>query len=236
MNKLRPFTAPQAPHPGAQPSPAPRLPGVSTETPALPNSRRPFVARRLDDNEPEVNLQALLDAAQREVDALQSQSAAQSVTLEEERTKFHGAVEVLEQSRARACRVLAKDAVALAVEIAHTLAGRAFEVDQDRIVALLETTLREFSSEQPVRVRVAPSEVRHVQAHLEAEGASSVHVEAESAMSPGDLSVDTEQLVVDARLAERVATLREELAAAVRSDETLEDDATDEPQPAEATE
>lgn len=240
MNKLRPFTAPQASRPVSQPVPAPRLPRADSDAPTPRSASRPYTARSLDNSAPGVDLQALLDAAQRQVDALQSQNAAQNVTFEQERSKFHGAVEVLERSRARACRVLAKDAVALAVEIAHALAGRAFELDQDRVIALLETTLLEFSSEQPVRVRVAPSDVQHVKAHLENQEASFVQVDADPAMSPGDLSVDAEQLVVDARLTERIATLREELASAVRSDEALEDDprdeTNDEPQAAEATE
>ncbi len=236
MSKLRPFTPPQAARPGSQPVPAPRFPGAETGAPPRPAAGRPYTAKPLDNNAPGVDLQALLNAAQREVDTLQSQNAAQNATFEQERSKFHGAVEVLERSRARACRVLAKDAVALAVEIAHALAGRAFELDQDRVISLLETTLLEFSSEHPVRVRVAPSEVQHVQSHLETQESSFVQVEADPAMSPGDLSVDAEQLVVDARLTERVATLREELASAVRSDEALEDEPSDEPQAAEATE
>ncbi|MGH1344431.1 MAG: FliH/SctL family protein [Nannocystales bacterium] len=240
MSKLRPFTPPQSARAGSGPAPAPRFPGAATEAPqSTPTAGRPYKARPLDNTSPEVDLQVLLDAAQRQVDALQSKNAAQSATFEQERSKFHGAVQTLEQSRARACRVLAKDAVALAVEIAHALAGRAFEVDQSKVTSLLETALVEFSSEHPIRVRVAPSEVAHVKTHLETQEASFVHVDPDPAMSPGDLIVEAEQLVVDARLTERIATLREELAAAVRSDEALQDDpndeATDEPQPSEAT-
>ncbi len=236
MNKLRPFMPPQAAHPGAQPAPAPRFPGAATGTSTPAAAARPYTARPLDNRAPGVDLQALLDAAQRQVDTLQSQSAAQSATFEQERSKFHGAVEVLEQSRARACRVLAKDAVALGVEIAHALAGRAFELDHTRLISLLEAALLEFSAEHPVRVRVAASEVPHIKAHLSDQEASFVHVDADPAMSPGDLSVEAEQLVVDARLTERVAMLRDELASAVRSDEALEDGPSDAPEAAEATE
>ncbi|MBV1862387.1 MAG: flagellar assembly protein FliH [Nannocystaceae bacterium] len=142
-------------------------------------------------------------------------------------------MKVLEQSRARACRVLAKDAVGLAVEIAYALAGRAFELDNTRVISLLEAALLEFSSDHPIRVRVAPSEAPHVKAHLDTQKASTVQVDADPSLSPGDLSVEAEQLVVDARLVERVSTLREELLSAVRSDEVLEDDPAEE---AEATE
>ncbi len=229
MTKLRPFAPPQAARPGPQATTAPRFPGTGSAEQAAPTVGRPYAPRPLDDDAPHVDLQALLDAAQRKVGALQSHNAAQDAALEKERAKFHSAVQVLEQSRALACRALAKDAVSLAVEIGHALAGRAFEVDRSAVVSLLESALVEFSSEQPIRVRVAASEVSHVKAHLDTRESSSVQVDADPEMSAGDLVVEAEQLVVDARLAERVATLREELAAAVRSDETLEQDPEAEP-------
>jgi len=235
VSKLRPFTPPQAARQGSPPVAAPRPPAAKAGTAASSSVGRPYTARPLDTT-PGVDLQALLDAAQNQVGALQSENAAQNATLAEERSKFHGAMEILEQSRARACRVLAKDAVALAVEIAHALAGRAFELDETRVISLLETALVEFSSEHPVRVHVAPSEVAHVKTHLDTQETSFVHVDADPAMAPGDLTVEAEQLVVDARLAERVATLREELAAAVRSDEALEDEQSDDAEASEATE
>lgn len=238
MSKLRPYTPPQSTPPASQAAVAPRLPGATpnTTTRPSPTGSRPYAPRVLDNEAPGVDLQALLDAAQRRVDTLQSQSVAQNATLEEERSKSHGAVQVLEESRARACRVLAKDAVALAVEIGHILAGRAFELDHTRVTSLLETALLEFSSEHPVRVRVAPSEAPHIKAHLKTQETSFVQVDADPALSPGDLMVEAEELVIDARLTERVATLREELSSAVRSDEVLEEDPSDEPEATEETE
>lgn len=235
MSKLRPFMPPQAGGLPSQATTPPRFPGAEAGPPPASGAARPYTARALDNNAPRVDLQALLDAAQREVDALQSQSVAQNATLEQERSKFHGAVKTLEESRARACRVLAKDAVVLAVEIAHALAGKAFELDASRVTSLLEDALLEFSSEHPVRVRVAPSDVPHIKAQLETQEASCVQVDADPGLSPGDLTVEAEQLVVDARLTERVANLREELGAAVRSGEVLEDDLDEEPEAAEAT-
>ncbi len=240
MSRFPPFVAPQLPSVGAEPTPAPRFPGASAGSGAsapspATSATRPYTPRTLDRTEPSINLQAQLNIAQAQVDTLRTQSQAHNATLAEERSKFHSAVQVLERSRARACRVLAKDAVALAVEIGHALAGRAFELDQTSITSLLEATLLEFSSEHPVQVRVAPSDVPHIKAHLETHGASVVQVEADPALSPGDLSVEAEQLVVDARLIERVATLREALGATIRSDEVLEDDPSDEPVAAEAT-
>lgn len=235
MSKLRPFMPPQATRPGSHATVPPRFPGADAGPPPLATAARPYTARALDNNVPGVDLQALLDAAQHQVDTLQSQSAAQTATLEEERSKFHGAVKVLEQSRVRAARVLAKDAVALGVEIAHALAGKAFELDPTLVTSLLEAALLEFSSEHPVRVRVALSDVPHIKAHLDTQEASFVQVDADPELSPGDLTVEAEQLVVDARLIERVATLREELGSAIRSDEVLEDDASEPPEADEAT-
>lgn len=236
MSKLRPFTPAQATRPGSQATAPPRFPGADAGAPPLRAAARPYTARALDNNLAGVDLQARLDAAQHQVDTLRSQSVAQLATLEQERSKFHEAVKVLEESRARAARVLAKDAVALAVEIAHALAGKAFELDPTRITSLLEAALLEFSSEHPVRVRVAPSDVPHIKAHLETQEASFVQVDADPSLSPGDLTVEAEQLVVDARLTERVATLREELRSAIRSDEVLEDEASEPPEAAGATE
>lgn len=236
MSKLRPFMPPQASGLVSQATTPPRFPGADAGTPPSSPGARPYTARALDNNAPGVDLQAQLDAAQHQVDALQSQSVAQNATLEQERSKFHGAVKVLEESRARAARVLAKDAVVLAIEIAHTLAGKAFELDPTRVTSLLEAALLEFSSEHPVRVRVAPSDVPHIKVHLETQEASFVQVDADPALSPGDLIVEAEQLVVDARLAERVANLREELGSTVRSGEVLEDDPSGESEEPEATE
>lgn len=233
MSKLRPFTPPQATRPGSQPTAPPRFPGADAGASPPATAARPYTARALDNPDSGVDLQALLDAAQHRVNTLQSQSVAQAATQEEERSKFHGAVKVLEESRARAAAVLAKDAVTLAIEIAHALASKAFEVDPTRITSLLEAALLEFSSEHPVRVRVASSEVPHIKAHLGTQEASCVQVDADPALSPGDLIVEAEQLVVDARLTERVANLREELGSAIRSGEVLEDDASE---PSEATE
>lgn|GEM_PF-2321900 len=223
MSELRPFIPPQAPAAAAAPSSAPSFPR-SSEAAHTPSTNRAFVPPPLSNPEPEVDLQAMLDAAQREVDALQAQSATQSQALEQEKSKFHGTVSVLEQSRAKACRVLAKDAVMLAIEIAHALAGKAFEVDHTQLIALMETCLQEFSSEHPVQVRVSPPDAPHVQAHLQEEGAHSVQVHADPSLNAGDLAVEAEQLVIDSRLVERVATLREELSATVRADEELEPD------------
>ena len=230
MTTLRPFVPPQAPVPVAESSPAPSFPAMAGTAPR-PGSPRSFVPPPLVDETPQVDLQAMLDAAQREVDALQARTASQSQAFEQEKSKFHDAFSVIEACRVKACRVLAKDAVMLGVEIAHALAGKAFEVDQTHLLALLEKCLQEFSREHPVQVRVCPADAPHVRAHLEAENATSIEVHPDPALSPGDLTVEAEQLVIDATLAERVETLREELAATVRADEALEPEPEPEPEP-----
>jgi flagellar biosynthesis/type III secretory pathway protein FliH len=171
----------------------------------------------------------MLDAAQREVDALQAESASQAETFQSEKSRFHQALAVIEQSRVQASRVLAKDAVMLGVEIAHALAGKAFEVDHTQLIALMQTCLQEFSTDHPVQVRVSPADAQPIREHLEREGSTSIQVHPDPGLSAGDLTVEAEQLVIDSRLVERVQTLREELAATVRSDEPLEPDP--EPQP-----
>lgn len=173
----------------------------------------------------------MLDAAQREVDSLQAQSASQAETFQSEKSKFQQALAVIEQARLQATRVLAKDAVMLGVEIAHALAGKAFEVDHTQLIALMQTCLQEFSTEHPVQVRVSADDAGPIRAHLEREGSTSIQVHADPDLSAGDLTVEAEQLVIDSRLAERVQTLREELAATVRADEPLEPEPEAEPEP-----
>lgn len=223
MSALRPFVPPQAPKAAATTSAAPSFP--RTENPASQAAQnRAFVPPPLEDDAPKVDLEAMLSAAQREVDALQAQSASQAESFETEKSRFHRALSVIEQSRVRATRVLAKDAVMLGIEIAHALAGKAFEVDQTQLIALMQSCLAEFSSEQPVQVRVSPGDAEPIRAHLEREGAASINVIADAELCAGDLTVEAEELVLDSRLAERVATLREALTATVRSDEPLEDE------------
>lgn len=230
MTKLRPFLPPQAPVPVAKTSAAPSFP-VAADTGRPTSGNRAFVPPPLVDDAPQIDLQAMLDAAQAEVDALQAKSATQSQAFEQEKSRFHDAFTVLEASRVQACRVLAKDAVMLGVEIAHVLAGKAFEVDQTHLIALLESCLQEFSREHPVQVRVSPADTPHVRAHLQAENATSIEVHPDPSLSAGDLTVEAEQLVIDATLAERVETLRAELAATVRADEVLEPDPDPDPDP-----
>lgn len=222
MSKFRPFVPPQAPAPVGATKPAPAFPTADLQTSTPSGTGRAYVPPPLVDDEPSIDLQAMLDAAQREVDALQAESATKQKAFDQEKTRFQSAVSVLDESRARACEVLAKDAVQLGVEIAHALVGRAFEVDKDHLLGLVEKCLREFSTEQPVQVRVSKADAAHVQAHLASEHADSVQVVSDESMSPGDLSVEAEALVIDARVSERVSMLRDELAAAVRADEALE--------------
>lgn len=229
MSTLRPFVPPQAPQPAAAPSTAPSFPHRRDTNADASGTHRAFAPPPLHDDKPQVDLQAMLDAAQREVDALQAESASQAETFQTEKTRFHEALSVLEQSRARATRVLAKDAVMLGVEIAHALAGKAFEVDHTQLIALVQTCLQEFSTDHPVLVHVCPNDVDPIRAHLEDEGSTSVQVHADPNMSSGDLMVEAEQLVIDSRLVERVQTLREELAATVRADEPLEPEDETEP-------
>ena len=234
MSKLRPFVPPQAPRPTSAPAAAPSFPRRDDANGGAAGSNRAFVPPPLHDDMPEVDLQAMLDAAQREVDALQTQSASQAETFESERSRFQQALAVIEQSRVAATRVLAKDAVMLGVEIAHALAGKAFEVDHTQLIALMQTCLQEFSTEHPVQVRVSPSDADPIRAHLESEGSTSIQIHADPNLSVGDLTVEAEQLVIDSRLTERVQTLREALAATVRADEPLEpepDDDEDEGEP-----
>jgi len=222
MSELRPFVPPAAPATTPQPTPArtfPESPAATTTT-----SHRSFTPPPAVSTEPKVDLQGMLDVAQARVDALQEASQSQSREIEREKSRFHEAFSALERGRAEACRVLARDAVNLGIEIGHALAGGAFEVDRKRLIELMEGCLREFSAEHPVQVRVSSTDAPHVSAHLESEGTTSVRVVDDPDLSPGDLTVDAEQLVIDARLVERVQTLREDLAAAVRADEALTPD------------
>lgn len=228
MSSFRPFVPPQAPASNDGITPAPAFPARGASPSAKPAPGRAFVPPPLTDDEPKIDLQAMLDAAQREVDALQAKSASQSEAFQEEKSRFQSAATVLEQGRTAACRVLAKDAVALAIEIAHVLAGKAFEVDKDNLTTLMQTCLQEFSAEQPVQVRVARADAAHVQSHLESEGATSVQVVPDETLAVGDLAVEAEALVIDARLSERVAMMRDELMATVRADEVLEPEAPSE--------
>lgn len=230
MSKLRAFVPPQAPRTTATPAAAPSFPTRNGADANATNANRAFVPPPLHDDAPEVDLQAMLDAAQREVDTLQAQSASQAETFQSEKSKFQQALAVIEQSRLQATRVLAKDAVMLGVEIAHALAGKAFEVDHTQLIALMQTCLQEFSTEHPVQVRVSHDDAGPIRAHLEGEGSTSIQVHADPDLSAGDLTVEAEQLVIDSRLAERVQTLREELAATVRADEPLEPEPEAEPE------
>ncbi|MCR9162766.1 MAG: FliH/SctL family protein [Nannocystaceae bacterium] len=230
MTKLRPFVPPPAPRPTSATTSVPAFPVRAESSPQTPCSNRAFVPPPLHDEAPEVDLQAMLDAAQQEVDALQAKSVSQAETLQTEKSRYQHALSVIERSRVEAARMMAKDAVMLGIEIGHALAAKAFEVDRSQLITLMNSCLQEFSTEHPVQVRVAPADADSIRAHLEAEGATSIEVHGDDALSPGDLSVEAEQLVIDSRLTERVQNLREALAATVRSDEQLEPDAEDEPE------
>ncbi len=230
MTELRPFIPPPAPRPTASAERAPGFPTRSDASAEASTGNRAFVPPPVHSDEPSVDLQAMLDAAQREVNALQAQSASQAETLQGEKSKLQQALAVIEQARVQATRALAKDAVMLGIEIAQALAGKAFEVDRTQLIALMQTCLQEFSTEHPIQVRVSPDDAGPVRAHLEREGSTSIQVHADPGLSAGDLIVEAEQLVIDSRLSERVQTLREELAATVRADEPLEPEPEPEPE------
>ena len=233
MSEHRPFIPGSAR--AVAPSAAPAFPAMGERREAAPAPNRAFMPRRIDAEKPKVDLQAMLDKAQRDVDALEARARSQSNSLQEEKTKLDGSIAALEEARGRACRVLARDAVMLGVEIAHSLAGRAFEVDHTHLLSLVEACLQEFSAEHAVTIRVAPGDVASVQAQIDSGALTAVEVRADPTMTAGDLAVEAEQMVIDARLSERLSTLREELAATVRADQPLEDapeaEATTEPDP-----
>ncbi len=223
MSKFRPFTPPANPVHAASATAAPPFPAAGAPVAKAAPASRAFVPPPLHAGQPTVDLQAMLDAAQQEVDALHAKAQSQTRALEDEKSKVHGSLSVLEDARGRACRVLARDAVMLGIEIARSLAGRAFEVDQSHLLSLVRACLEEFSAEHAVVVRVAASDAASVRAQVESEALTTVEVRADPTLSPGDLAVEAEQLVIDARVCERLATLREELAATVRADQALED-------------
>jgi len=107
--------------------------------------------------------------------------------------------------RARLADAFEAARAALLHELAYAVLGRELVLAPPQLATIAERIIAEHPAAQPVRIRVAPSEV----------GATAVHaglppLQADAALAPGDAIVEFATGHVDARLGLRLAALLEQ--------------------------
>ncbi len=112
-----------------------------------------------------------------------------------------------------------KIVVELALALAHRLLGRELAADPDALAGIVERALEALGDRPPVTLRVAPAvaealadgRTANLAALAEAHG---FVVESDARLAPGDARVLAERTAVDARVAESLRRIGEELSEA----------------------
>ncbi len=221
MTQRRPYR-PSAVVPGAAVAPPAVFP--TADRPAPPNTAHPaFAPAPLNDADPVAELERNLATAQAQIEELRAANIARTSELQEVEQRYDSSIAGLDQARVHASRVLARDAVDLGLHIARAVVRRAFEVDADAMLTIVEEALREAATEERLVVKVSPPDAARVQERF-AGPEHSLGVESDPQLAPGDCMLESPQLVIDARVATRLESLHEALAACVPQDEVLDVD------------
>lgn len=152
------------------------------------------------------------------LDAQVEQLTQRQQALEELKTRYIEGLSAVAEAAERAERVLTRDAVAIAMVLTHELMGHALATDPKAISDIVRDALRQVPEDAKTRVKVAPDDLPRVEIVLAGSKRSAIDLVADPQLQPGDCIVESPNLVVDARLRERLAAVGETLQQSVAAD------------------
>lgn len=157
-----------------------------------------------------------------QLEAIRGTLRAQAEQLKAEQSRLHATAERiaaslvrLDEATQQASATLAEDAVAIGMLVAEQLVGHAVASDATTVRTLVQRALQEAPDEPGTRVRLSPDDVPRVEMALAGTKRAALEVVADPQLAPGDCLVESKQVVVDARLAARLAGIRGALEASL---------------------
>lgn len=160
---------------------------------------------------------AALAELERERTQLESQTAALAATTQ----TFAESIAKLDAAVASAREVLAQDAVAIGLLVAKQLVTHLAAADGKAVTELVLGALKEVPDDEGVVVRVSVDDLPRVELVLAGSKRAAIDVVGDATLAAGDCIVQSDGLVIDARLQHRLDGIGEVLRAKIPDDERL---------------